>query len=94
MSDQQLNLVLERLERIETTLALLVQERTAKEWYTTEEAAKLVGKAEFTVREWCRLGRIRAAKKASGRGRFPAWVISHAELLRLQKEGFLPPKSH
>lgn len=45
---------------------------------------------EFTVREWCRLGRIRAEKGQSGRGAFPAWVIAHQELLRYQREGLLP----
>jgi hypothetical protein len=47
-------------------------------------------KAEITVREWCRLGRVHAEKKGSGRGRYQSWVISHEELLRIQKEGLLP----
>jgi hypothetical protein len=80
----------ERLERIESLLALLVERQQTKEWYTTEEFARLLARAEFTVREWCRLGRIRAAKRQSGRGPFPAWAISHEELLRSQKEGLLP----
>jgi hypothetical protein len=62
----------ERLERIESLLTLLVERQRTKEWYTTEELARLLGKAEFTVREWCRLGRIRAAKRQSGRGACPA----------------------
>ena len=80
----------ERLERIETLLQSLLQERTIKEWYSTAEIAKLLGKAEFTVREWCRLGRINAEKKGSGRGRFLAWVVSHDEVLRIQRDGLLP----
>jgi len=80
----------ERLDRIESLLTLLVERQQTKEWYTTEELARLLGKAEFTVREWCRLGRIRAAKRQSGRGAYPAWSISHEELLRYQKEGLLP----
>ena len=80
----------ERLERIESLLALLVERQQTREWYTTEELARLLGKAEFTVREWCRLGRIRAVKRQSGRGAHPAWVISHEELRRYQKEGLLP----
>jgi hypothetical protein len=78
-----------RLDRIEEMLAVLVERQTVKDWYTTEEFARLVGKAEFTVREWCRLGRIKAEKRKSGRGAFPAWVISHQELLRYQREGLL-----
>ncbi len=80
----------ERLERIERLLNDLFQRQTVKDFYSTDEFAKLVNKAEFTVREWCRLGRVRAAKRHSGRGAHPAWVISHAELLRYQREGLLP----
>ena len=87
---EQIQIVLDRLERIEATLARLAERQTAKEWYGTEEIARILGRAEFTVREWCRLGRIRAEKRRSGRGAFPAWVVSHDELLRYQREGLLP----
>jgi hypothetical protein len=80
----------QRLAKIEAALDTLLAREVAKDWYTTEEVAKRVDKAEFTVREWCRLGRIRAEKRRSGRGAFPAWVISHAELQRYQREGLLP----
>ena len=80
----------ERLERIESLLALLVERQQTKEHYSTDEFARLVNKAEFTVREWCRLGRIHAEKRRSGRGAFPAWVISHDELTRYQRDGLLP----
>jgi hypothetical protein len=81
-----------RLDRIEHMLTVLVERQTVKEWYTTDEFSGLVGKAEFTVREWCRLGRINAEKRRSGRGAFASWVISHQELLRYQREGLLPEK--
>jgi len=80
----------ERLEKIEAMLTVLVERQQVREWYSVEELAQLLGKAEFTVREWCRLGRIRAEKRLSGRGAFPAWCISHEELLRYQREGLLP----
>jgi len=80
----------ERLEKIECLLIVLVERQQVREWYGVDEFARMVGKAEFTVREWCRLGRIRAEKRRSGRGAFPAWVVSHAELLRYQREGLLP----
>ena len=80
----------ERLEKIESMLVVLVERQTVKDWYSTHEFAHLLVKAEFTVREWCRLGRIRAEKRLSGRGAFPAWCISHQELLRYQREGVLP----
>ena len=79
----------ERLERIETLLQSLLKERTIKEWYTTAEVAKLLSKAEFTVREWCRLGRVRAQKKKCGRGVASEWIISHEELVRVQNQGLL-----
>ena len=78
-----------RLDRIEQTLNLIVQQRAIKEWYSTAEVAKLLGKAEFTVREWCRLGRVNAEKKESGRGLAGEWIISHEELTRIRNEGLL-----
>jgi predicted site-specific integrase-resolvase len=81
----------ERLERIEAMLAALVERQPVQEWYTPHQAARLLGKSEFTVREWCRLGRIRASKKNSGRGKHAAWAIAKDELLRLQREGLLKP---
>ena len=50
----------ERLDKIEAMLAVLVERQQVREWYSTDEFARLVGKAEFTVREWCRLGRVHA----------------------------------
>jgi hypothetical protein len=79
-----------RLDRIEGMLAALVERQTIKDYYSTEEFARLVGRSEFTAREWCRLGRIRAEKRRSGRGAHSAWVISHQELMRYQREGLLP----
>ena len=94
MSDETIQHLFARLERIEAALTLLAQRQTVKEWYTTEEVARLVGKAEFTVREWCRHGRLKAEKRMSGRGAYPAWVISHAELQRYQREGLSPYFRH
>jgi hypothetical protein len=82
--------VIERLARIEEALRQLVTERTIKEWYTTAEVAKLLGKAEWTVREWCRLGRVNADKRPCGRGRSQEWIISHEELERIRNDGLLP----
>ena len=79
-----------RLEKLEALLNQLVQQRAVKDWYSVPEAAHLLGRAEFTVREWCRLGRVCAEKRFSGRGKYQSWVISHAELLRIQREGLLP----
>lgn len=80
----------DRLKNIEKMLTVLVERQIVREWYTTEQVAQLVGKAEFTVREWCRHGRLKAEKRMSGRGAYPAWIVSHDELLRYQREGLLP----
>ena len=82
--------ILAKLESIEATLAMLVEQQTVREWYEVDEFARLVGKAPFTVREWCRLHRLNGAKRGSGRGAHAQWAISHVELLRYQKEGLLP----
>lgn len=84
--------ILERLERIEKALGTLIQLRRVKDYYSTDEVAELLGKAEFTVREWARRGRIKAEKRRSGRGKYPSWVISHEELNRIQREGLFPER--
>lgn len=87
--------LLVRLTKIETLLASLIEQRTVKDWYSTAEVASLLGKAEFTVREWCRLGRVRAEKKKSGRGAAGEWIVSHTELTRIRNEGLVPyPLQH
>jgi hypothetical protein len=82
--------LLARLDRIETALAAILTQKAVREWYTTDEAAAVLGKAEFTVREWCRNGRVNAKKKGSGRGKHQGWAIAHEELQRIQREGLLP----
>lgn len=79
----------ERLDRIEESLRLLLRERVTQEYYSTADVAKILGKAEFTVREWCRNGRIRAEKRSCGRGNSKEWMIAHQELERIQAEGLL-----
>jgi len=80
----------DRLEKIEGMLAVLVERQQVREWYSVEEFARIVERSEFTCREWCRHGRIRAEKKESGRGAYASWAISHGELLRYQREGLQP----
>ena len=90
--------VLDRLNRIEVDLQKLLSvvrtprsdaqngERTS---YTTEEVAKILSKRPYTIREWCRLGRIVAERERSGRGGHGAWRISAEELKRYLNEGLL-----
>jgi transposase len=80
------------LARIEAMLAALVERQAVKDWYAVDEVASRLGKAAFTVREWCRHGRIRAQKRSYKRGKSAEWMISHAELVRIQNEGLLPER--
>jgi hypothetical protein len=81
-------------QRIDDVMQLLVEQKArqqpVKEWYTTAEAAEILGRAEFTVREYCRLERINAEKRLSRRGPHKEWKISHAELERIRNQGILP----
>jgi hypothetical protein len=85
--------LLERLKRIEESIGALASRPAVKKFYTVEEFARIVGRTNFTAREWCRLGRIVASKRACGRGNCREWSISHEELVRFQNEGLLPRKS-
>jgi hypothetical protein len=78
-----------KLIRMEQMLSALLERQQVKEFYEIDEFATLVGKASFTVREWCRLGRINGKKRRSGRGASSAWVIAHDEPLRYRRDGLL-----
>jgi hypothetical protein len=80
----------DQLKTIKELLLMLVERQRIQDWYSPDEFAQLVGKAGFTVREWCRLGRLKASKRESGRGAYQGWAIEHSELLRYQKSGLLP----
>jgi Helix-turn-helix domain len=84
--------LLHRLHQIEAALNLLLNQHKVKDFYSTDEVAEIVDKAPFTVREWARLGRIKAEKRQCGRGTSREWMISKDELDRLQNEGLLPRK--
>lgn len=84
----------DRIIRIESMLTILVHGQQLREWYSVAEFARLVGRSEFTCRQWCREGRIEARKKGSGRGAHAGWAIAHSELERYRREGLLPEKQH
>ena len=80
----------ERLTRIEEVLQLLVRQKVIKDWYTTAEVAESLQRAEWTVREWCRTGRVISRKAALRSRQQSEWIISHEELQRIRNEGLLP----
>jgi excisionase family DNA binding protein len=94
LGSEHLLLLDQRLARMEAALAelrdLLVGQRSTKDFYTTKEVAEILSRKEYTVREWCRQGRIRARKKFCGRGKGGEWLVSHEELSRLRNERLLP----
>ncbi len=90
MSTEDVTSLHDRLDRIEALLFELRQQRAVKDWYTTAEVAEIVGRAEYTVREWCRSGRVPAEKAPNGRG----WLVSHEELTRVRNHGPLPIPKH
>lgn len=85
---QQLTQIADRLGRIESSMD--AKSLNKKEWYSTLEVANIVGKSDFTVREWCRKRRINAKKQESGRANSKSWAISNEELVRFQSDGLLP----
>ena len=66
------------------------QQNTVKEWYSPKEVAELLEKSPFTVQEWCRLDRINARKRPTGRGDAKEWEISREEVERINNHGLLP----
>jgi hypothetical protein len=91
--------LLDRLESLESAVtavedAVSSSRATApqepRDYYSTQEFGDLVGRSEYTVREWCRLMRINAEKADSGRGDAKSWKIHVAELQRYRDHGLLP----
>lgn len=82
-----------RIGELEKAVNLIRQhqedEAPVKDWYTVTELAGILGKAEFTVREWCRQGRVYASKRACGRGNSQEWIVSREEVDRIRNEGLL-----
>lgn len=70
---------------------LLVRPQEKRDSYTVEEVAVILGKTSYTVREWCRHGRVNASKRAEHRGAAILWNISANEVRRIKDEGLLPP---
>ena len=81
--------VLETLERRLGEVNSLDSSNKGREFYFTQEFSELVDKSTYTVREWCRLGRINAEKSDCGRGCSKEWKIPASELQRYRDHGLL-----
>jgi hypothetical protein len=82
--------LLERMNRIEDAIRQMAKAQVVKHYYTIEDVAAMLEKAPFTVREWARLGRIRASKALTGRGHSKEWRIAKTEIDRVRAQGLLP----
>lgn len=89
MSDHQ-----DQLDRIESLLRFMADTQQRKDWYSCEEFSRLVSLAPFTIRKYCRDGRLAAQKRGIRRGQADEWVLSHAEYLRFERDGLLPTQTH
>ncbi len=92
-TDDQPNLVAQLNDmqsKIDLIFDMLASPKAVREWYSVEETAKIIGKSEFTTRQWCNLGRINASKATERRGGSALWRISATELHRYKEEGLLP----
>src|SRR5690606_32946043 len=89
--DARFKSLLERLRALEASLTTIESTVAAgastvppvpREYYSVPEFATEVHRCEYTVREWCRMGRIHAEKCDSGRGDAKGWKIPASELQR------------
>jgi len=83
--------VVNRIRELEKTVSPIWQhyehETPAKDWHTIAEMAEILGKAEFTVREWCRRGRVCASKQAWSRRNSHEWIVSREEVDHIAMRG-------
>ena len=79
---------------IKARLNTSAMEVSPQTWFTTSEVAEQLKRSSFTVREWSRLGRINAEKRAVGRGCALEWMICADEVKRIREFGLLPRARH
>ncbi len=95
MIDDRLSALQDKVTALDTKMERLLglvsrNPDSQREWYSVEETANMFNKSAYTVREWCRLGRIQAVKKIEKRGGSELWSISAREVVRIKEHGLLP----
>jgi hypothetical protein len=78
------------LRRLEERQSALETQEPPRMFYSTKEFAERVERSEYTVRQWCKNGRINAQKRPGGRGAYDEWQIPASEPQRYRDFGFLP----
>ena len=89
---QRIDILTQKIDDLANHIGVVAQAASpghTRTWYNVAEAAEIMGKAVFTVREWCRLGRL-AADRRSGSGKGQGWMISAAEIERYRNDGLRP----
>mgnify|MGYP001553289956 CR=1 FL=1 len=87
---EEISEILKRLDNRLAKIEEFLPHGIEREWYTVSEVAEMLNKKPFTIREWCRFGRINAEKRKCGRGRTSEWVVSRQEIQRYRNFGLLP----
>lgn len=90
MEDSLVAILTDMQKQLNELTQLFVCHRPEREAYSVADFAHAVKKAPYTVREWCRHGRIRATKRDVGRGEHEEWSISRDEMTRYSNYGLLP----
>jgi hypothetical protein len=60
-----------------------------RQWFKVEEAAALLDKRPYTVRQWCNEGQINARKSEERRGGHRVWLISRDAIEHYKSYGLL-----
>ena len=86
--EKKLDSILGLLESRPATMTL--PEVAPRSFYKVEEVAKILDRTPYSVREWCRHGRIHAKKQSASFRGAERWQIAAEELNRYRNFGLLP----